>query len=46
MVMSTVGESATLSTKLPRTRKELDRLLEQKYFDTLTDGKNKAACLD
>lgn len=38
MVMSTVGESATLSTKLPRTRKELDRLLEQKYFDTLTDG--------
>lgn len=38
LVMSTVGESATISAKLPRTEQELDRLLDQEYFDTLTEG--------
>ena len=38
LVMSTVGESATISAKLPRTKEELNKLLEQEYFDTLTEG--------
>lgn len=38
LVMSTVGEKATVSSLLPKTRDELDRLLEHEYFDTLTDG--------
>ena len=38
LVMSTVGESAAISARLPRTRDELNRLLEQEYFDKLTEG--------
>ncbi|MCC6094591.1 MAG: bifunctional diguanylate cyclase/phosphodiesterase, partial [Eubacterium sp.] len=38
LVMSTVGESEAISAKLPRTRNELNRLLEQEYFDSLTGG--------
>ena len=38
LVLSTVGESATISAKLPRTERELDQLLDQEYFDKLTEG--------
>ncbi len=38
LVMSTVGEGEAVSARLPRSRDELNRLLEQKYFDTLTEG--------
>ncbi|MEE8808556.1 MAG: EAL domain-containing protein [Lactimicrobium sp.] len=38
LVMSTVGDSETIAAKLPRTKDELQKLLEQQYFDTLTDG--------
>ncbi|MGN0363746.1 MAG: hypothetical protein ACI4ET_13015 [Bilifractor sp.] len=38
LVMSTVGESETISARLPRTRNELNKLLEQQYFDSLTGG--------
>ncbi|MGN1383436.1 MAG: GGDEF domain-containing protein, partial [Eubacterium sp.] len=38
LVMSTVGEGETVSAKLPQSRDELDKLLEQEYFDTMTDG--------
>lgn len=36
LVMSTVGERATISSKLPESQDELDRLLEHEYFDALT----------
>ena len=38
LVASTVGESEVISTKLPRTADELQRLLNQKFYDTVTDG--------
>ena len=38
LVMSTVGESEMISARLPRTREELEKLLDQEFFDTLTDG--------
>lgn len=38
LVASTVGESEVISAKLPRTDGELQRLLEQKFYDTVTDG--------
>ena len=38
LVASTVGESEAISAKLPRTNDELQRLLEQKFYDTVTDG--------
>ena len=38
LVMSTVGDSETIAAKLPRTKAELQKLLEQEYFDTLTEG--------
>ena len=38
LVMSTVGESAFVAAKLPRTKEELTKLLEQQYFDPLTGG--------
>lgn len=42
LVMSTVGESETIAAKLPRSRDELERLLEQKYFDSLTGGYSRS----
>jgi diguanylate cyclase (GGDEF)-like protein len=36
LVVSTVGESEEVSARLPRTHGELVRLLEQKYYDSLT----------
>lgn len=41
LVISTVGESETIAAKLPRTREELEKLLDQEYFDTLTDGSTR-----
>lgn len=38
LVVSTVGDAEVISTKLPRTDDELQRLLEQKFHDTVTDG--------
>ncbi|MGI6032397.1 MAG: EAL domain-containing protein [Coriobacteriales bacterium] len=38
LIMSTVGESEATSARLPRTHDELDRLLEQEFYDKLTDG--------
>lgn len=38
LVMSTVGESETIAARLPRTKRELERLLDQEYYDTLTEG--------
>lgn len=38
LVLSTVGESETISARLPQSRAELTRLLEHEYFDSLTEG--------
>jgi diguanylate cyclase (GGDEF)-like protein len=38
LVCSTVGESEMIAAKLPKTQAELDRLLEQEYYDVLTEG--------
>jgi hypothetical protein len=38
LIMSTVGESEATSARLPRTHDELNRLLEQEFYDKLTDG--------
>jgi diguanylate cyclase (GGDEF)-like protein len=38
LVVSTVGDAEVISAKLPRTDDELQRLLEQKFYDTVTDG--------
>lgn len=38
LVLSTVGESATIAARLPRNKNELKKLLEQEYFDSLTGG--------
>ncbi len=38
LVASTVGEGEVISARLPRTDDELHRLLEQKYYDTVTEG--------
>lgn len=38
LVESTVGESEVIAAKLPRTDEELRKLLEQKYYDSVTDG--------
>lgn len=38
LVLSTVGDRETISTLLPKSRHELNRLLEHEYYDSLTDG--------
>ncbi len=38
LVESTVGDSEVIAAKLPRTDDELRKLLEQKYYDSVTDG--------
>lgn len=38
LVLSTVGERAMISTRLPSNHDELTRLLEHEYYDTLTDS--------
>lgn len=38
LVLSTVGESETVSVSLPKSRAELNRLLEHEYYDSLTGG--------
>ncbi|MGI6216975.1 MAG: EAL domain-containing protein [Coriobacteriales bacterium] len=38
LVISTVGESEAVSKRLPRTHRELQKLLEQEYYDSLTGG--------
>jgi diguanylate cyclase (GGDEF)-like protein len=38
LIVSTVGESEVISAKLPRTDDELQRLLEQKFYDSVTSG--------
>lgn len=38
LVESTVGDSEVIAAKLPRTDDELHKLLEQKYYDSVTDG--------
>ena len=38
LVMSTVGDKAMISAKLPKTQDELTKLLEHDYYDSLTEG--------
>jgi diguanylate cyclase (GGDEF)-like protein len=38
LVASTIGESEAIATRLPRTRKELQQLLDHEYYDALTGG--------